>query len=400
MLARAFVADAVSDIVGRLIGREELWGVDPAVLAPAHDFVAAHRAPAFLEALADQCAKHGTGPDPPRRRLRAGRRDVPPLRRRQDPPGRRARAPHQRRRARGDHLRPRRDRRLRPLGAGGVRRVRDRRRVRLHRHGRRDRGAVAGLARHRRLARHPARDPHPGARRGRHRGAEADLAAAHRERRVDGRDHGHRARLRLGRRGREGRRDPDRRRLARERREDVGHVRGPRRRVDAARPHRSRQVEVAPRPLGDDRREAPRRGPLVRVRRRPGREDGRPRDRHDRLPRHALLRGRVRQLVRARREPHRRRGRPRPRLLLPDGRLRERPAADRGARRRPHAGRVRGGHGVRAGPQGLRQPGVRLPAVEGEARPHGVRSSRPAASSPTTSPARWPRARARSRRRW
>jgi (2S)-methylsuccinyl-CoA dehydrogenase len=62
MLARAFVADAVSDIVARLIGREELWGVDPAALAPAHDFVAAHRAPAFLESLGDQCAKHGTGP--------------------------------------------------------------------------------------------------------------------------------------------------------------------------------------------------------------------------------------------------------------------------------------------------------------------------------------------------
>jgi (2S)-methylsuccinyl-CoA dehydrogenase len=62
MLARAFVADAVSDIVARLIGREQLWGVDPAVLAPAHDFVAAHRAPEFLESLADRCAKHGTGP--------------------------------------------------------------------------------------------------------------------------------------------------------------------------------------------------------------------------------------------------------------------------------------------------------------------------------------------------
>ncbi len=62
MLARAYVADAVADIVGRLIGREGLWGVDPATLAPAHDFVAAHRAPAFLELIADQCAKHGTGP--------------------------------------------------------------------------------------------------------------------------------------------------------------------------------------------------------------------------------------------------------------------------------------------------------------------------------------------------
>src|SRR3954470_334865 len=60
MLARAFVADAVSDIVGRLVGREALWGVDPVTLAGAHDFVTAHRAPQFLEALADQCAKQGT----------------------------------------------------------------------------------------------------------------------------------------------------------------------------------------------------------------------------------------------------------------------------------------------------------------------------------------------------
>jgi (2S)-methylsuccinyl-CoA dehydrogenase len=62
MLARAFVADAVTDIAGRLIGREDLWGVDPGVLAPSHDFVAAHRDPAVLEALAELCAKHGTGP--------------------------------------------------------------------------------------------------------------------------------------------------------------------------------------------------------------------------------------------------------------------------------------------------------------------------------------------------
>src|SRR5690242_1507537 len=51
MLAYAFIADAVGDIVSRLVGREALWGVDPASLAPAHDFVAAHRAPAFLEQL-------------------------------------------------------------------------------------------------------------------------------------------------------------------------------------------------------------------------------------------------------------------------------------------------------------------------------------------------------------
>ena len=40
-------------------------------------------------------------------------------------------------------------------------------------HGRRHRGAQPRLARHRRLADHPPRDPHPGAREGRHRGAEA-----------------------------------------------------------------------------------------------------------------------------------------------------------------------------------------------------------------------------------
>ena len=63
---------------------------------------------------------------------------------------------------RGHHRGPGRDGRLRPVGARGVRRLRGRRRVRLPRHGRRHRGAVARLARRRRLADHPARDPHPG----------------------------------------------------------------------------------------------------------------------------------------------------------------------------------------------------------------------------------------------
>jgi (2S)-methylsuccinyl-CoA dehydrogenase len=62
MLARAYVADAYADLATRIAGREAAWGVDPADLAPAHDFVTAHRDPAFLEALADQCAKHGSGP--------------------------------------------------------------------------------------------------------------------------------------------------------------------------------------------------------------------------------------------------------------------------------------------------------------------------------------------------
>ncbi len=61
-LAYAFIADAFADIVGRLVGREAEWGVDPAQLASAHDFVAEHRDPAFLEALADELPRHGTGP--------------------------------------------------------------------------------------------------------------------------------------------------------------------------------------------------------------------------------------------------------------------------------------------------------------------------------------------------
>ena len=40
------------DLVSKLIGRENLWGVDPAVLAPAHDFVQTYREPAFLASLA------------------------------------------------------------------------------------------------------------------------------------------------------------------------------------------------------------------------------------------------------------------------------------------------------------------------------------------------------------
>jgi (2S)-methylsuccinyl-CoA dehydrogenase len=62
MLARAYVADALAELGPKLIGREPLWGVDPAQLLPAHDFMVVHRDPAFLEQLADQCVKHGSGP--------------------------------------------------------------------------------------------------------------------------------------------------------------------------------------------------------------------------------------------------------------------------------------------------------------------------------------------------
>ena len=49
----AFVADMVHDLVTRLVGRDALWGADPAHLAPAHDFLATYRDPAFVAALAE-----------------------------------------------------------------------------------------------------------------------------------------------------------------------------------------------------------------------------------------------------------------------------------------------------------------------------------------------------------
>ena len=63
MLARAYVADAIADVATRMLGRDARRGAStPTTLAPALPFVEAHRAPEFLEALAEQCAKHGTGP--------------------------------------------------------------------------------------------------------------------------------------------------------------------------------------------------------------------------------------------------------------------------------------------------------------------------------------------------
>ncbi|MDA8280254.1 MAG: acyl-CoA/acyl-ACP dehydrogenase [Actinomycetota bacterium] len=50
-LACAFVADALSELAGRIVGREAEWGVDPGWMAPAAGFVAAHRAPGTLAAL-------------------------------------------------------------------------------------------------------------------------------------------------------------------------------------------------------------------------------------------------------------------------------------------------------------------------------------------------------------
>ncbi|NNE11977.1 MAG: acyl-CoA/acyl-ACP dehydrogenase [Ilumatobacter sp.] len=51
-LACGFVADVVHDLTSRLIGREELWGVQLSDFAPAHRFEIAFRDPAFVASLA------------------------------------------------------------------------------------------------------------------------------------------------------------------------------------------------------------------------------------------------------------------------------------------------------------------------------------------------------------
>src|SRR4051794_21594733 len=61
-LARAYIADALWDLGTRISGRGATWGVDDDALAAAARFVEQHRSPEFLEALADEVGKHGTGP--------------------------------------------------------------------------------------------------------------------------------------------------------------------------------------------------------------------------------------------------------------------------------------------------------------------------------------------------
>ena len=52
-LTCAFAADVVHDLATKMIGRDELWGIDPSVLAPAHAFVTAQRDPEVLASLAE-----------------------------------------------------------------------------------------------------------------------------------------------------------------------------------------------------------------------------------------------------------------------------------------------------------------------------------------------------------
>ena len=113
---------------------------------------------------------------------------------------------------------------------------------------------------------------------------------------------------------------------------------------DRSKTHRGLSLFIVPKPRGEAHGFVLTQDPIDVDGAPASRQDGGPPDRHDRLPRHALLRDRARGLVGAGGEPRRRRRGQGPRLLLPDGGIRERPAADRGARRRRDAGGVRSRH--------------------------------------------------------
>jgi len=53
-IACAFIADALSDIAARSLGREKAWGIPTDWLAPAADFVSSYRDPVFLSSLCGQ----------------------------------------------------------------------------------------------------------------------------------------------------------------------------------------------------------------------------------------------------------------------------------------------------------------------------------------------------------
>ncbi len=117
----AFVADVLADLAGRVAGREALWGVDAGLGRPG-----GHVRRRAARPLGPRRPRHRGRAPPSGRRLRARPRDVPPVRRGQGAAPCRARAPGQRRHPRGDHRGPGRARRVRPVGARGVRRLRHR----------------------------------------------------------------------------------------------------------------------------------------------------------------------------------------------------------------------------------------------------------------------------------
>jgi (2S)-methylsuccinyl-CoA dehydrogenase len=62
MLARAFIADAVADLGAKMLGRDQVWGVEAGELSPALPFVESHRSPEFLQKLAAHLETAGAGP--------------------------------------------------------------------------------------------------------------------------------------------------------------------------------------------------------------------------------------------------------------------------------------------------------------------------------------------------
>ena len=289
----AFVADAVGELASRLFGREDMWGIEPDALDGARSFCAAYRSPEFLAALAGQDGPRHLDDDfelvqdtfrrfadeklkPIAEHIHRHNEDIP-----EDIISGLAEMG-----AFGLSI----PEEYGGYGSGGeseyIGMV-----VATEELSRGSLGAGGSL-----ITRPEILDP--GAREGRHRGAEAADAPAARHRRDHERGRRHRARLRLRRRRRQGHRHQDRRRLAHQRRQDVVHVRRPRRRAHAPRPHRPRPHEGPPWPVDVRRPQGARRGPRLRADAGRRRQDGGPADRHHRLPRHALLRDRVRRLVR------------------------------------------------------------------------------------------------------
>ncbi len=54
----AFAADAVHDLTGKILGREESWGVAPGALDEARPFLSAYRSPEFLASIQDEGPRH------------------------------------------------------------------------------------------------------------------------------------------------------------------------------------------------------------------------------------------------------------------------------------------------------------------------------------------------------
>ena len=89
-LAAAFAAEAVWDLATRLLGREARWGAEAGALSAGVGFRGRPPGPG----LAGIPGRRSRAP-PPRRRLRAGGRHLPEVRRGTHPPGGRAHSPRE-----------------------------------------------------------------------------------------------------------------------------------------------------------------------------------------------------------------------------------------------------------------------------------------------------------------